>query len=188
MWRDCRIVIVCEWYDAFFIKKCTCTYFSSFNIQHQCDQIGLFLKVLTNVALIISNFLGSTAVATSWVTFGNIWTFELLSSDKLFKTPALYYWQESNNLKMFLPTSLCSLQAVVTKHDNVLCMTLHTSKGTVKSTLTFNDTFVVMVNQTIHKLEKCFDGHIYYLIVHCYIKRSFSNLTFLVMVNQPQIP
>ena len=47
--------------------------------QEQFDQIGRFL---TKVAQMIGNFLGNfekshsylkTAVATSWVTFGNIW-------------------------------------------------------------------------------------------------------------------
>ena len=55
----------------------------------QCDQIGRFLKVLgdkfSNKG--ISNFFGyfekphsyvSTAAATSWVTFGNIWATFLL--------------------------------------------------------------------------------------------------------------
>ena len=55
--------------------------------RQQCDQIGRFFKVLGDkiskkVAQIISNFSGyfekpnsyvKTAMATSWVTFGNIW-------------------------------------------------------------------------------------------------------------------
>ena len=62
--------------------SCVCQRWQHFYAD-QCDQIGRFLKVLCNkISSKTSNFFGyfekphsyvKTCMATSWVTFGNIW-------------------------------------------------------------------------------------------------------------------
>jgi len=50
----------------------------------------------------------------------------------------------NEEFSFFHPILQENVKAVATKHDNVLCSTLHTSKGTIKASMTFNDTFTVM--------------------------------------------